>query len=432
MRDHRHIGRKDARPRRSLRLTALLLKTAGIAAAAFSLMHLLVFSFGAEKTRLLDVYKAGPIVIKPDPSFGASVDWGSTLYDDRLDFVVAPDGSIFVANAIEHNILKFDRAGNLVKKFGRKGQGPGDFINPDGPSILDGRFLVVGEYATNLRISLFNLDGTFQKLLKTKHPVTSVTALKDNKIAFCSWLSIPAGSTTRQMTYLVMIVDADSGTEREVTRWTRTSDSIRVGRMLISSGESTMGQFVIARSAQGNLFVGITTVPRIDEFSPDGRMLRSFNLNITPLPVTKKYVRDYKDRMVREMKSEADYKRNEGYRQVVDTLATTSIDHIFGETLPLYEEILVDAEGNILVFKKSECLENCPHVFQVYAPDGTFVCESELKSEGIDISIDYRFKRLSFTAEGVFCLFPLRGDELRTPHLIKADWTRTSGLSAIR
>jgi len=388
---------------------------------AAALLFLLGLPAAAAPSRFLDLYKTGRVVIEPDPSFGKSVDWGSFFFDDSQDMAVAPDGSIFVANTIENCILKFDAAGRLVKKFGQKGQGPGDFISPMDLSILDGRFLVSNEYATNRRISLFNLDGTFHKLLKTRFSPSFVTALKDNKIAYQSWVSVAPGTETTQMTYLVLILDAVSGTEKEIARWTTAMDSIRVGQGSVSSGERTRGGFLIARSAQGDLLVGNTIIPRLDEYSPEGQKMRSLDLNLTPIPVTKQYIRDYHRRMVQGMKSEPNYEKIPQYRDVVAKVESASIDHIFGEYLPLYKEILVDSEGNILVFKKSECLENCPNIFQVYSPEGKYVCEVELASEDFNVSIDYRFKRICFTSEGIFCLFPLKGDELQTPRLVKVD-----------
>ena len=215
-------------------------------------------------------------------------------------------------------------------------------------SILDGRFLVIGEYALNRRISLFKLDGVFHRLIKTQHSAYCATALRDNKAAYISMLFDASGPTARQQTFLVLIMDAASGTEREVTRWTTILDHIRVGQGSISSGERTAGGILIARSAQGNLLVGNTTVSRIDEYSPDGQKTRSFDLNLAPIPVTKKYIRDHKRRMVRDMKSESDYQTNPFYRDTADKFESLSIDHIFGEYLPLYKEMLVDAEGNIL------------------------------------------------------------------------------------
>lgn len=372
---------------------------------------------------LLELYKTGPIIIKPDPSFGKSTNWESFYFDHRIDFTIAPDGSIFAVNLSENNIVKFDSTGKLVKEFGQKGQGPGDFIAPDNPSILDGSYLVVGEYATNRRITLFNLDGTFFRLLKTQHNVFSTTALKDKKIAYVSMLYNVSGPAAKQQTFIVMIKDAVSGTEIEVARWKTNLDQIQVGQISISSGERTSGGIIIAHSAHGNLLVGNTTSTQIIEYTSAGRKIGAFNLMMTPIPVTKKYIKDYQHRMFKNMKSQSAYRTNPHFKATVDKFESVSIDHIFDEYLPLYKEILVDSEGNILVFKKSECLENCPCIFQVYSPDGNFICETELVSEDFDLSIDRRFKRICFTNKGIFCLFPLKDDELQTPHLIKVDVT---------
>lgn len=398
-------------------MKGLMLQKGYLVAAA---VLVLVSVFDSSQVRLLDVYKTGRIVIEPDPSFGKATDWGAFFFDDRQDMAVAPDGSIFVTNLNEHTIFKFDGSGKLVKKFGRKGQGPGDFTFPLDLSILDGRFLVVGEYALNRRISLFNLDGTFHKLLKTRQSAFSATALRDDQVAYLGIQYDGQGPTARQKTFLVLIIDTVSGTEREVMRWTTNQDYVMAGALFVGFG-GDLGNVFIARSSRGNLLVGNTTDSRIDEYSPKGRKIRSFDLKMKPIPVTKKYIREYRRKAVREMKSQTAYQTSAQYRDAIDKLESIAIDHLFGEYLPLYKEMLVDSEGNILVFKNSECLENCPQVFQVYSPDGMFVCETELASEEFDVSIDSRFKRICFTDRGIFCLFVLRGDELRTPRLMKVD-----------
>jgi hypothetical protein len=428
MTNFRHHHHENARARLGPRLKTLVRKAALAAAASC----LLVFPLGAQQSRLLDLYKTGRIAVEPDPSFGKSTDWGSYIFDVQPDIAVAPDGSIFITNVQEHCILKFDGAGRLVTKFGKKGQGPGDFNGPDNPSILDGRFLVVGEYATNRRISLFNLDGTFHKLLKTRNSTYSVTSLRDNKVAYVSIVHGAPGKTTTPRTFVALIMDVSSGMEKEVARWTTTTDSIQAGRLLITPGENTTGNLLVARSAQGNLLVVNTMAPRIDEYSPEGQKIRSFDLNLTPIPVTKKYIQDYHRRMVRGSKSQNEYETNSLYRESIDQLEKASIDHIFGEHLPLLKEILVDSEGNILVFKHSDCLENCPLVFQVYSPEGKFVGETELVGKDFELSIDPRFKRICFTDRGIFCVVRLRGDELQTPRLVKVATTGTAPQDAAR
>ena len=139
---------------------------------------LLPLSVGGHQD-LLSVYRAGSIVLKNYPGFGEKTDWTTQFYNTFTDIAVAPDGSIFAASSRQHSIFKFNGDGSLIKTFGQEGQGPGDFNGPGELSILDGDYLVVGEYALGHRISLFDLEGNFVKLLKTEHSTYYPIALRE-------------------------------------------------------------------------------------------------------------------------------------------------------------------------------------------------------------------------------------------------------------
>jgi len=129
-------------------------------------------------------YKKGTIVLKAVPGFGAGNDYDGFFYDIYKDMVVAPDGSIFVANTWMNNVLKFDQQGRSVKKMERTGKGPGDISYPVGLTILDNRYLVLGEYSPNTIFSLWGLDGNYIKAVKTTTPVFYLTALRNNRVAY--------------------------------------------------------------------------------------------------------------------------------------------------------------------------------------------------------------------------------------------------------
>ena len=58
---------------------------------------------------LKDYYKKGSITLKGEENFGENNDWEGIFYDPYKEMIVAPDGSIFVANNRQHNIYKFDK-----------------------------------------------------------------------------------------------------------------------------------------------------------------------------------------------------------------------------------------------------------------------------------------------------------------------------------
>jgi DNA-binding beta-propeller fold protein YncE len=85
------------------------------------------------------------------------------------DVLVAPDGSIFVAEGHASNatanarILKFDRTGKLIKTIGKFGTGPEDMDQPHALAMDSRGRLFVGDRANN-RILIMDQEG---KLLDT-------------------------------------------------------------------------------------------------------------------------------------------------------------------------------------------------------------------------------------------------------------------------
>jgi sugar lactone lactonase YvrE len=82
------------------------------------------------------------------------------------DVLVAPNGDIFVseghASAPGSNarILKFDKAGKLIKTFGKFGSAPGEFDQPHALAMDSRGRLFVGDRNNN-RVQILDQDGKF-------------------------------------------------------------------------------------------------------------------------------------------------------------------------------------------------------------------------------------------------------------------------------
>ena len=89
---------------------------------------------------------------------------GPDTFNQPSDVLVAPNGSIFVADGHGGNtnarIVKFDKDGKFIKTWGKKGSGPGEFDTPHG-LLLDpqGRLLVADR--GNGRIQVFDQEGKY-------------------------------------------------------------------------------------------------------------------------------------------------------------------------------------------------------------------------------------------------------------------------------
>jgi 6-bladed beta-propeller len=376
------------------------------------LLSLLAFSAAQPllgQSALVSAYRSGKIVLSPDPAFAPGFDWESLVLHFANDMTVAPDGSVFVANNREHVILKFASDGRFLKKFGKKGQGPGDFEFPGELQVLDGRTLIVGEYALNRRINLFDLEGQLIRLMRAENPVYRVAALKGEVIAYRSVTFGQAKATKPESIeyHRAFIKNTVTGHEARVADVAIPVRSLGRGFRLDAS---VCGQLLIAGTPAGDLLVGDTRKAEVEMFDSTGRKLRTFALRLEPFPVTREYLRRYKDEMIKRMRN-GPAASLPSFREIVRNIEEASSDSFVDGHFPLYKELLVDSEGNILVFKTTDCVGECPIMVQVYSPAGEYLAEFELDPGPFKVEIDPRFRNICFTGRGVFGLFPKKDDQ---------------------
>ncbi|MEZ4388535.1 MAG: hypothetical protein R3D98_13380 [Candidatus Krumholzibacteriia bacterium] len=72
-----------------------------------------------------------------------------------------PDGTSYVLNAGDGQVIQFDADWQQVRTFGHEGEGPGEFLNPTGMIIRDGRLWVF----EMLRATVFSLAGEYERTL---------------------------------------------------------------------------------------------------------------------------------------------------------------------------------------------------------------------------------------------------------------------------
>ncbi len=370
---------------------------------------------------LMEIYKKGTIKLIPSPGFGNGTDWESFFYDIYKDMAVAEDGSIFVCNNSQNNIFKFNTSGKHIGTYGRLGEGPGDFYFPDELSILDGQYLVIGEYGLKRRISIFDFFGKCMKVVKTDHSVSFPIALKKNKIAYIYYKFLNTGDSlkTRKSKKTILIKDTVSGKEFPVlSREFVEKNFVMIGEMMCSiTDNSETGDLFINRTFDGNLLVGCSNTPDILIYSQEGKLLNSFRLQIKPIPVTEEYLKKFKAYFIADRINE----RPALSPEFIKKYEKLSYKDYFDPYLPFYREILVDGDGNILIFKTSECFEKCNEVFQVYSPEGKYICETTLDKGDYDFKIDMRFKNIVFTKKAIFGLFQLKDSEDISLRLVKVD-----------
>ena len=398
-----------------------LLKTASASLLALFSISFLLSTANAIQSRIPEAYEGEVIEIVPNEDFGKNVGWDTLFYNTFTDIVVAPDGSIFAASSRQHKIFKFDIQGDLVKSFGEKGQGPGDFNGPDNISILDDKYLVAGEYALSLRISLFDFDGNCVRVLKTNGPTYSPVALREGKVAYIGKSHRGKGNEAIIIDSAI-IKDVESGRETTVKKLEYPFTSIRIKNQgSVSMGDDTGGRMFIARSGDGDLLVGSSLSTEIEVYSIEGEKKGSLTLNMEKIAVTNKIISRYKEYHIKSLARDPRHSEGRG-REMLKALRKASWDHLFGESLPLYKELLVDSAGNILVFRNSECLGDCPTLIQAYSPQGKYISQFELKGGEYDLIVDPRRKHMCFTEDGLYALVQKRNAAEFSLRLVKVEY----------
>lgn len=85
---------------------------------------------------------------------------GSPDYDTAVGIVMAPDGSIFVADPGNHRVQHFAADGRFLSAWGRRGGGPGDLDTPIDLAVAAGGDVFVQD-AGNWRVQRFSAAGAF-------------------------------------------------------------------------------------------------------------------------------------------------------------------------------------------------------------------------------------------------------------------------------
>ncbi|MCE9562946.1 MAG: peptidyl-alpha-hydroxyglycine alpha-amidating lyase family protein [Planctomycetes bacterium] len=109
----------------------------------------LVMKFDPEGKLLLSLGKKGEAGNKPDQ------------FDRPTDIAFTPTGEFYISDGYGNTrVLKFDREGKLLKQWGKKGTGEGEFNLPHA-IVLDAKGRVYVGDRENNRVQVFDADGKF-------------------------------------------------------------------------------------------------------------------------------------------------------------------------------------------------------------------------------------------------------------------------------
>jgi len=368
---------------------------------------------------LLNIYKSGKVIMEPQSGFAEGVNWEKIFPDYSLEsygntignyksIAVASDGSIFIGNYSSYSIQKFSPDGKLLLTFGKKGKGESEFFErPTLGGVIDNKYVFT--YDLDGKIKIFSTEGKYIKTIKVNYmPLKTIAC--GSKIVLIG--HVPIGNNVR---YVITFVDPETGKQQIIKKYDNLWDNSEVvitkdKYMYYFSPLFSSSKLIIRSLPNGNLIVGINTSNLIEEYSSNGKLVNSFNLDFTP-PV---YPEDMKKEFIANLEKCVDEKKVNK-----DQIANVYKKGFFPKNAPYFYNILVDSDGNLLVFRFVD--EDVDHKFRVYSfnSNGKMIAEATLDISDFMLSLDYRFDELCFYNGYAYGLLHPKSNKMQPLQLVK-------------
>jgi len=378
-----------------------------------SVMLAIVFCLGIQSVKsqsLNTLYKKGQIRLEESTDYATANDWQKLFADaDKVEFgkntgsskeiVVAPDGSVFMCHKTLYEIWKFDNKGNLVKKFGSKGSKPGQFpYHFSIYGLLDGKYLCT--YDNQGRMMFFDTEGNFVKKMQIDYMPLDMVALKGSKIAILGF--VPGKNNKEVVTVKDFITGQEkivwSGIEADMDKSAIIVNMPGKGMMVLAPPytHSSLTTPRLATSKTGNLLMGMPADGTVIEYTPAGAKVKTITLKIQPITITDADINEnyalfvkksdeFAAKVNKDEKMSPDEKQAT-IRQFKDQLWKMKDRSNYPKNLPYFSSLIIDSDGNILVFEFTKEAET--NKFKAYAYDnsGTEIGTSSFVSADFEVS----------------------------------------------
>lgn len=212
-------------------------------------------------------------------------------------------GNVYVADAGNTRVQKFDNNGNFQLKFGISGDVPGGFVTNSGVAVAAGGDIYVSDEFTQ-RISIFNSSGIFQSTFSAGAFPTTATGVALDSIGNV-YVSDSGNQRIRKFTATGTIITswgsggtgdgqfsspqglaidssdnvyvADTGNNR-IQKFTSGGTFITKWGTVGSGNGQFMGPFGVSVDASGTVYVADTSNNRIQTFSGTGTFIEAFGV----------------------------------------------------------------------------------------------------------------------------------------------------------
>ena len=295
-----------------------------------------------------------------------------------------PTGSLYVLDMLACDIKKFDRTGKFIKSIGRKGQGPGEFQMPYLIAVGRNSFLVYD--ITSQKLNRLDLDGNFIRGLSVPF-----SGEDPKKI-----MSLPGGgfvletekdyydiSDKPQDIRIVTIGgEFEPGNDLYKRQIMRTKYRRTPQGPITNVPQPYVPDISWTVTHEGLVLIGISDKYTFDSFDPRKGRTGGFSWHSRPVRVTAEDRKRWFSSLSSNLKSMGNN---------VPGFIREGTD--FPDFKPLFDRVLCDPEGNILVRPILE--EPAKNIYDAFTPDGRFIARIDLSGGEKNV-----YRELTQTSDG--------------------------------
>ena len=303
---------------------------------------------------------------------------------DLLDLIkgieIGPGGDIYVLDADEVKV--FSPAGEFLRSWGRRGEGPGDFDGTLGLALARDTVAVTdGE-----RVHFFDLGGRVLSSVWTGGRPSGYSASRISSTDL-GWVVEARPITIRldptpppQLPREVRYLNPGTGALGEpIATYLQQPDGVH-----LASGQRVSRAFhrIIEHGVdrKGDVYLPLGLDHEVSVYGADGALSRVVRMEVEPVPVTDAMLEELRRELVARCQRNAMWRRRCERQRYVEEIVPATIAHAH-ERVPVIGHILVAPDGHLLISRRdlSETrASGDPRPYDLVSPEGRFVGRIEI------------------------------------------------------
>lgn len=294
------------------------------------------------------------VVFKEDLNISGKNEDGEIILYQPGYYAVNEEENIYISDRSDMSIKVFDKEGNYLGTFGRKGEGPGEFKRIGEMHFFPNGKLLVHDNRSR-RSSFFTPEGEFLRNLKWKnshlhiHWVTDSTITMDERIY---------GEKT-----ILSVKTYDLKGEELVSfgNFTYpTPEILQTQNMTYAMNVPYTPRSIFAADPNRKwLYHCLNDTYLIEVYNSEGELFRKIQRPYTPVPFTKEEVKEF-----RELNEE---RLDKPFSKMVKEMELPNVKTVTGQ-------MQVDGKGNLWVrtYEKKEVNDKTLYAYDIFSKDGFY------------------------------------------------------------